>query len=242
MKRAILLAGGSGSRLGQLTRVVNKHLLPVYDQPMIHYPLQTLRAMGVEEVLVITRPQDANDFLTLLGDGYEHGLRLHYRIQERPGGIAQGLLIGREFARREPVVLALGDQLLLDADEQLQAAQGEGASVFVHDVADVSEYASLDLDAGFKPTAIEEKPAPRAGKAVIGLYVFDGQAADVAKRLKPSRRGELEIVDVIRWYLDRGQLTVHALPAMAYWADLGTFDRLLAAGCLLRDRQHPRAI
>ena len=242
MKRAILMAGGRGTRLDPLTRVANKHLLPVYDRPMIFYPLGTLAAMGVQEVLLVARSQDAGAFHALLGDGRDHGVQLAYASQHGPNGIAEGLIIGADFAAGGPVALALGDQLFMGAETCINEPLKRGARVYVQEVADVSESAVLERDRVGRAIAIAEKPAgPRPGLAVTGLYLFDDRAANVARGLQPSARGELEIVDVIRWYLEHGELDVRVLPPSVCWADLGTPDRLLdAAVAVRRAAQHRR--
>ena len=237
--RGIVLAGGLGSRLGPLTRAVNKHLLPVYDRPMIFYPLLTLRALGVREVTIITRPEDQGAFYRLLTDsGALAGLSATFMRQENPrGGIAEALLIGADFtgyAQPDSVALILGDNLFWgdQLDRLWREPFAGGARVFVAAVprADIGSLAVLEVDDSGAPVGIEEKPAdPHSDLAVTGLYLFDGRACDVARRIERSARGELETADVIGWYLERGELEHRMLPPAAYWADLGTPDRLLAA-------------
>jgi glucose-1-phosphate thymidylyltransferase len=225
------MAGGSGTRLRPLTQVVNKHLLPVYDRPMIFYPLATLAYAGVTEVLVITRPEDQGTFRRLLGDGYEHGLQLQYAAQESPRGIVDGLVIGAHFARGEPVMLALGDNLLfMRSPMPLGSPPQRGARIFVQAKQDASEYAVVELDAVGRPLALEEKPSRATDRlAVSGFYMLDGRAADIARTVRPSPRGELEIVDILRHYLLANELEVCVLPEDAWWTDAGTHDRLMEA-------------
>lgn len=231
------MAGGNGTRLDPVTRAVNKHLLPIYDRPMIYGPLGALWAIGIREALVVTRPQDQDAFRAVIPPGFM-GMRIEYAEQRQPGGVAEGLLIGADFAGGEPVALALGDQLFLGAEPAFDGPFDIGARIYVQECADVSEYAVLERDAAGVPRAIEEKPAgPRGGLAVTGLYLLDGRAAEVAQQVERSQRGELEIVDVLRWYLGRGELEARVLPPTAVWADLGTFDRLLAAGSLVQRRR-----
>jgi glucose-1-phosphate thymidylyltransferase len=237
--KAIILAGGSGTRLDPVTRAVNKHLLPVYDRPMIFHALDTVRALGVREVLLIGRPQDIPAFQCLLADGAEHGLRLAYASQYRPNGLAEGLVIGAEFADGDTVALALGDNLFGGAALARIFAEPftTGCRIFVREVAKPGEFAVLERELG-RPVAITEKPQhPRSRWAVTGLYLFDDRAFTVAAGLRPSHRGEVEIVDVIRWYLEARELEVRELPPLVHWADLGTFDRLLDAGLDARERQ-----
>jgi len=244
--RGIVLAGGLGSRMGALTRVVNKHLLPVYDRPMISYPLETLQAMDVTQVDVITRPEDQGTFCQLLAD---ESVSLAFLTQKNPrGGIAEALVIDFDSQGHpqptDPVALILGDNLFLGdgMNTLLREPFVGGARIFVTSVPrhDIGSLAVLEVDADRRPVAIEEKPAdPRSDLAVTGLYVFDGRVGEVARALRPSARGELEIADVIRWYLERGELEYRVLPPSVYWADLGTPDRLLRASCrieVLRQR------
>ena len=233
-RRGILLAGGSGTRLYPSTRAVCKQLLPVYDKPMVYYPLATLMLAGMREVLVITTPQDAPRFGQLLGDGSAWGMRIEHAVQPRPEGIAQALLIARDFLAGRPSALVLGDnvhygnelvRLLRQADERAQ-----GATVFATPVADPQRYGVVTFDAQGRAVAIEEKPAAPASRyAVTGLYFYDGGASDIAATLRPSARGELEITDLNRAYLERGQMHVQALGRGFAWLDTGTHDSLLDA-------------
>lgn len=239
--RGIVLAGGSGSRLHPLTRATNKHLLPVHDKPMVHYPLTTLMTLGVREVLLITTPADRGGFERLLGDGSGLGLRLRYAVQERPEGLAQALTIGADFCAGGPVALVLGDNVFHGPDlaPAVRAAwTGQGALVLAQPVPDPRRYAVVELDGDGRPVALVEKPAdPRSTLAVPGLYLYDGEAAAVAAGVRPGARGELEITAVNEDYLRRGRLRVAVLPAGTAWFDAGTLDSLAAASASVRRAQ-----
>ncbi|MBT3533971.1 MAG: glucose-1-phosphate thymidylyltransferase RfbA [Rhodospirillaceae bacterium] len=230
--KGILLAGGSGSRLFPLTAAFSKHLLPVYDKPLIHYPLATLMLAGVRDILVITTPSDRALISGLLGDGGSLGINLTYAEQQRPSGIAEALLIGRDFLAGDPVVLALGDNIFFGHGlPELLArakAQREGATIFAYWVADPKRFGVVELAGDHKVIGIEEKPLnPRSNYAVTGLYFFDGRASDLAAELQPSARGELEITDLVRRYLEMGQLQAQRLGRGFAWMDAGTPDALL---------------
>ena len=241
-RKAIILAGGSGTRLHPMTLATSKQLLPVYDKPMIYFPLATMMLAGLRDVLIITTPHDAPQFHSLLGDGSQWGMNLQFAVQPSPDGLAQAFIIGREFVGNSPSALVLGDNIFHGHDLQplLQNAcdREKGATVFSYHVHDPERYGVVEFDAEQRAISIEEKPSePKSNYAVTGLYFYDENVCDIAAQVQPSARGELEITDVNQHYLDEGQLHVELMGRGFAWLDTGTHDSLLEAGSFIATLQ-----
>jgi glucose-1-phosphate thymidylyltransferase len=245
--KGILLAGGSGTRLHPLTGALSKQMLPVYDKPMLYYPLSALMLAGIQDILVVSTPDHTPILKSMLGDGRQWGVRLSYAVQARPEGIAQAFLIAADFLSGDSSCLVLGDNIFYGhgLEDMLRRAAGRrtGATVFGYQVADPQRYGVIEMDAEGRAVSLEEKPkAPRSNIAVTGLYFYDGQVVDIARALKPSARGELEITDVNRDYMDRGELTVEKMGRGYAWLDTGTPDSLLQAAQFVQTIEHRQGL
>jgi glucose-1-phosphate thymidylyltransferase len=243
--KGIILAGGSGTRLHPLTKVVSKQLLPVYDMPMIYYPLKTLVNAGIKDILIISNPENINNYKTLLENGKEFNVSITYKVQEKPKGIAQAFEIGKNWLNNCPVVLILGDNLFLggNTSQQIKVSLKEnvGATIFGYEVNDPSRYGVVDFDSDNNVLHIEEKPLePRSNWAVTGLYIYDNEVVEHYKELKPSKRGELEITDLNNIYLKKSKLKIRLIENNSFWLDAGTKDSLLEASNIVKELKNKK--
>lgn len=239
--KGIILSGGSATRLRPCTKVTSKQLLPVYNRPMIYYPLNTLIKAGIKEILIIVAPERAGDYLNLLGSGKEFGVKFTYEVQDKPEGLAQAFIIGETFIEDDSVCMILGDNIFEDDLAEDVRSFKSGAKVFAKQVKDPERFGIVEFDINMKAISIEEKPAqPKSNYCVTGMYVYDNRVVEVAKNLKPSPRGELEITDVNKWYLEQGELEVAMIEGA--WIDTGTFDSLLEAQNLAKEKLQSKLV
>ncbi|PIP34268.1 spore coat protein [Candidatus Falkowbacteria bacterium CG_4_10_14_0_2_um_filter_41_15] len=239
--KGIILSGGSATRLRPCTKVTSKQLLPVYNRPMIYYPLNTLIKAGIKEILIIVAPERAGDYLNLLGSGKDFGVKFTYEVQDKPEGLAQAFIIGESFMDNDSVCMILGDNIFEDDLADAVKSFKSGAKVFAKEVKDPERFGIVEFDANMKAISIEEKPAqPKSNYCVTGMYVYDNRVVEIAKNLKPSARGELEISDVNKWYLAKGELEVAMIEGA--WIDTGTFDSLLEAQNLAKEKLQSKLV
>jgi len=239
--KGIILSGGSATRLRPCTKVTSKQLLPVYNRPMIYYPLNTLIKAGIKEILIIVAPERAGDYLNLLGSGKDFGVKFTYEVQDKPEGLAQAFIIGETFMDNDSVCMILGDNIFEDDLAEAVKSFKTGAKVFAKEVKDPERFGIVEFDANMKAISIEEKPTqPKSNYCVTGMYVYDNRVVEVAKSLKPSARGELEITDINKWYLEKGELEVAMIEGA--WIDTGTFDSLLEAQNLAKEKLQSKLV